>query len=431
MADLPEPAIRRNVALIVVDNVSFLAGTTFLGTTTVLPALVRDLGGGPVVVGAMGAIQMAGWLLPQLIAGRNVLNRPLVKAHVVVPGIIGRLALVLYTGILLACAGPAPRAALVALLVTLGVFFLCDAFSVVAWFELLTKVVPASLRGRALGTGQALGSVLGAGAGLIVQAVLARPNPLPAGYALLLAIATATLGIGVVALTCIREPQATPQGKALPPWREFVPQLLSILRGEPRFAWATVTSWLAGLADAAGAFYVLYATGSLGVPQRAIGLFATAGVVGGFLSGTLLGALGDRKGPARVIRLSMGLRCLPPLLALTAPVWAAQVPAAVPWLFVTVFVLQGLINGTFMIGFVNYVLAIAPPGSSAVYGALFHTANAVILVGPLAAGSLVQVASHEALFAASLTLALLGAVLALRTPRPAMRPSALSGQGGS
>ncbi|MCL6431247.1 MAG: hypothetical protein K6V36_10370 [Anaerolineae bacterium] len=427
MDDLPEPAVRRNIALVIVDSISFLTGATFIGSTTVLPALVRLLGGSPVVVGALSAIQTAGWLLPQLIASRSVLNRPLVKAYVIAPGILCRAVLVLYAPILLLCGRVAPEVALAALLVTLGIFFLCDAFSVVAWFELLTKIVPASRRGRTLGVGQALGSLTGAGAGLVVQVILSRPGPFPRGYALLLLLAAAALSVGLLALACVREPRAVPQGKVLPPWREFGPQLISILRGEPRFAWATVACWLAGLTDAAAAFYVLYATGPIGIPQDAIGVFATAGVVGGFLSGTILGALGDRRGPAEVIRIAMGLRCLPPVLALAAPACAARAPAAVLCLFVAAFAVQGVINGAFLIGFVNYVLGIAPSGSSAVYGALFHTASALILAGPLAAGWLVQVASHEALFVASLALALAGAGLAMRAPQAAKRPCALDG----
>ena len=428
MTDPSQSTLRRNVALLGLDYITFGIAMTILGPTTILPSFVRLLGGGPLAVGSLAAIQSGGWLLPQLLASRYVTGRPLVKKFIVVPAATGRTALALLLPFLWLFSVQAPRPMLVALLLVMTCFWVADAVASVGWFDLVAKSTPAEQRGRLIGVAQSLTSLLSIGVGVVVRAILARPDPFPSSYVLLFLIAAVTFGVGVIALGLVREPPGVSQSQAMPPWRDYLPRLKEIVRTDPRFSWVTVTRWLAGFADMSGAFYILFATDRLHIPQEMIGLFISAGVAGGLLSGITLGPLSDRKGCAHVIAVIMGIRCLSPILALCAPLVAGYHPWLAPAAFMLIFAGAGMANSAHMIGFMNYLLQIAPPGDRPVYMGLGNTLNGVLLVGPLIAGWLVATISYEFLFLVTLGLGALGLLITLRgpgllAPRQAPQPS--------
>jgi hypothetical protein len=424
VSDITERDYRRNLALLATDYTSFGVGLTFLGPTTVLPNLVRLLGGSPLAVGSLGVIQMGGWILPQFFMGRYVANRPLVKKYVVWPGIASRALLALALPALALFGVRAPHLALAVFLLTFAGFTVCDALGGIGWFDLVAKTVPLELRGRAMGLAQTLYSLAAIAVGVAVTAILARPDPFPANYLLLIALAVAFMGISPVAIGLMREPAGVSQGETQPSWREYLPRLMAILRGDARFLWLTVAGWVATLADMGGAFYVLYAADRLHIAQPTIGLFISAGVVGGLLSGVILGPLGDRRGSAAVIAVTMALRCLCPGLALLTPLLAGLYAGLGPAVFVVIFAALGMVGGAYMIGFTNYLLEIAPAGERSLYIALSHTMGIVVMFAPLLAGWVVGAVSYEALFVITLTLAILGLLVALRGPEPAAKPVA-------
>lgn len=423
MYNIAERYFRRNLILLTIDYSSFAVGMAFMGLTTILPSLVRQLGGSPVTVGAVGVIQAGGWYLPQLFMGRHVANRPLVKKYVLWPAVASRFFLGLAVAALSLLGVRAPRLALVAFLLAFAGFAIADAMGGVGWFDLLAKAIPIDRRGRAMGAAQSLASLAGIGVGVVVRLVLERPVAFPGNHVLLLLLAVVFTSISPMALALMREPRGTGQGEAQPPWREYLPQLARILRRNARFAWLTIAGWVAALADMGGAFYVLYAADRLHLPQATIGLFISAGVVGGLLCGLVLGPLGDRKGSATVITVTMVLRCLCPSLALLSP-WLASIR---PWLasatFLLIFGLLGMIGGSFLIGFANYLLEIAPPAERPAYFGLSNTLGIAVMLAPMFAGWLVQETSYELLFVVTLCLAVLGLGVALRRPARRVQPA--------
>ncbi len=415
MSEQSERTYRLNLAMMLTDHVSFNIGYTFLGVGTVLPALVHRLGGAPLAVGLLGVAQQGGWLLPQLAAGRYVANKPLVKKYIIAPSLVGRVILLLVALAVMAWSVQAPGLALAMLILGLGGFSVADAASAVGWFSLLGKAIPADRRGRLLGVAQSLSSLVAVGAGAAVEVVLAHVG-YPANYALLITLATLFMSGSILAMLILREPRGVGvQDEPHLPWRRYLPSALSILRMDPRFAWLTFTGWLAGLVDMAGAFYVLYATERLQAPESLIGLFVSAGVVGGLVSG-LLGPLSDRHGGARVIALIMLLRCFCPALALAAPLLARLHPWLALGGLTLVFLLLGVINGSYLVGAMHYMLEIAPPGERSTYIALANTLSGILLLAPLAAGWIVQIASFEALFTLALVAGILALLLALSGP---------------
>lgn len=410
-SEIPEHVARRNVALLGLDFVAFGVAMAFLGPTTVLPALVRLLGGSPIVVGSIGTIMSGGWLLPQLFAGRYVANKPLVKKYIVVPGYISRSCLVIMVPALWFMAPRSLGLALAVLMLAYAAFTIGDALSSVAWLDLLGRAVPMGRRGRFTGTAQALSSLLGIGAGVAVKSILARPGAALANHLILIGISAFVMMISATATALVHEPRANVPSKPRPSWGEFFPQLGAIVRRDPRFSWLIAVRWLHGLADMAAAFYALYAIEHLGIHEEMLGLFVSAGVVGSLLSGAILGPVGDRQGSAVVIHVSTALRCLCPALALLAPFVAGWQPALALPTLALLFALAGVVNGAQMTGFTNYVLDIAPPAERSTYISLANTLGGLLTAAPLVAGWLVQQTSYRFLFVVALAMALLATLM--------------------
>lgn len=398
------------------DYVSFGVGMAFLGPTTVLPSLIRLLGGSPVAVGVLGAIQSGGWLLPQLLAGRHLAKRSRVKGYVVATAVFSRASLALLVPALWYLAVPFPAVAIGAIMAAVAAFNVGDALASVGWFDLVAKGIPQERRGRVMGAAQSISNLLAIGAGVLVKEILARPDPFPASHTLLILLAAISFGLSVLALALISEPAGAGQSAEQTPWREYLPRLAAILRRDPRFAWLTALRWLAGLADMGGAFYVLFAAERLHLPEAIIGLFISAGVVGGLFCGIILGPLSDRKGTVLAMTIIVALRCAVPVLALLAPLLAGWQAWLVPGVFMLIFALMGMANSAYLVGFLKYLLEIAPPGERMPYIAFSNTLGGALMVAPLIAGWLVQVASYELLFAVCLGLGLAGLVVALRGP---------------
>mgnify|MGYP005841978717 CR=1 FL=1 len=416
MDNLDERLSRRNLVLLIIDYVAFSIGMGFLGPTTVLPTLIRLLGGSPMVVGSLGAIQAGAFCLPQLAAGRRIVNRPLVRSFVVLTGILSRFCLALPVVALWLFTRRTPGIALVSLLAGFGLFNIIDAFASVGWYELFAKGVPPSLRGRVLGVAQTLSGAALVGVGMAVEAILARPQPFPGGYTLLIFLAAVFTGICPLAMWLVQEPPRPVEEAPQPRWGDYLPRLLWIMRKDHRFAWASSVRWLAGFAEMGSAFYVLFAADRLHTPQQMIGLFISAGVVGSLACGAVLGPLGDRRGPALIIRIGLALRCLCPALALLAPHVAGYHPWVAPGIMLVVFALSSMAGGSYMIGFTNYLLEISPLQERPTYMALFSTLGGLLLIAPLLAGWLVQTASYEVLFLVMLAIGLGGLLTGMYSP---------------
>ncbi|MCL6431249.1 MAG: MFS transporter [Anaerolineae bacterium] len=417
--------LRRNSVLLGIDYVVFWVAMAFLGPMTILPTLVRLLGGSEVAVGSLGTIMSGGWLLPQLLAGRHVVGRPFVKRQVLAPAYAGRCLFLLLVPALLLLGGRAPQLALVALLVSYLGFTIGDALSTVGWIELMSKTIPAESRGRYLGLMQATGSLLAIGAGAMVSSILARPVPFLANHVFLILIAGILFFVGTTATAMIREPPGVDLGEAQPGWREYAPRLASIIRGDRRFAWLVVVRWLTALSDMGAAFYVLFAIDRLGVAPEMAGVFISVGVAGNLCSGIGLGLLADRRGCSQVIRVIAALRCIAPVLVLVAPLLLRVDRLAALAAIVAVFFAGGLANGGFTVGFTNFLLQIAPPAERSTYVALANTLGGLVTVAPMLAGKLLEATSYEFLFLVVLGMGMLAFVAATREPAPVAARAAL------
>ena len=413
---ISSPHYRRNFGAFLGDYVGFALGLTLASPTTVLPYLVARLGGSEVAVGLMAGLANAAWLVPQLIYANILTNKRYKKPYLVWGGIVGRPSYVFYAIALALGLHREPVLALLLLYAAQVVFFASDALVSVAWFDLVSKAIPDSRRGRLFGAGQLISGLLSIGAGGLIAVLLGEGGPaFPTNYVLILALSGLCFLLALVALGLVVEPDE-PVEEERPVWREYLPRLLSTLRQDRAFLRLIIVRLLAGFDGLALSFYVLFATRELGLPAATIGLFVSAQIAGRIVAGVVLGAVAERSGSHRVVQVAAATAVTAPLVGLALLLSGASGGTTTAAIFSWVFVTIGLTASASMLGHYNYTLVLAPAGQRPTYIGLLNTISSVLVVLPILGGWLLRVTSYGVLFALTALAISFGFVLSLSLP---------------
>ncbi len=412
--DIARRHFRRNWAAFFTDHVFFGLGITFASTSTTLPALAASLTANPVLIGAVASVWSAGWLVPQVFAANYLTNKPR-KFPLMFWGQVFTRPVLLLFALWLAFGGARHSSATMALLlVVLAIFMASDAFVALAWLDLLGKALSPRARGRLLGTSQVFTGAAAIGAGELIRHLLGPRGPAyPLNYAAVLGLASLCFGLSTAACALIVEPPEAVAAERIS-LRAYLPHLVRLWQTDRAFRRVTVVRLLSGLGGLATAFYVVYATAVLNLPPASIGRMAGAVTVGSALSGLVFGAVAGRSGSRRVIQVVTWVQCAVPALALAAH--AGAFGPLLPQLYPLLFVLLGLYEGSILLGFLNFILDLAPPGQRPTYMGLTNTLSGVLIFAPVLGGALLARTSYPVLFATALVGTLGGAVLALGLP---------------
>jgi len=408
------PHYRRNFIALVVDFAGFGLGFAFYSPSTVLPAFVSELTSSAPLIGLISTLLMGSWLLPQLIAANYLSAQERQKPYLVISAAVGRSTFFALAAVVYLCAGRWPTLTLVTFYLCVTIFMSCDAMTSVAWFDMWAKMIPPARRGRVVGLGQVLSGLMTIGAAALVRRILSPTGPaFAANYALLFLLAGVAMMISVGALSCLREPPGEAKRQHTP-WREFLPRLGQMLREDRDFRQLNIVRLLAGLGGLASPFYIVYATGELGMAKETIGLFITAQTAGSIAAGFILGYLNERWGSRIVIQLSRLLGVAQPLLALAFTGLYGLRGSVSASAYAAVFLLMGILNSSMMPGFFSYLVDLAPDEERPLYVGLCNTLNGLQMVVPLMGGWLLEAASYPALFAAAAAGSALSLLFALR-----------------
>jgi MFS family permease len=138
----------------------------------------------------------------------------------------------------------------------------------------------------------------------------------------------------------------------------------------------------------------------------------------GVVASLVLGLISERWGPRYVARIGSAVAITGPLFALAAHLiasgWLVQ---AYPF----VYVVMGIVNSMWMLGFVNYMLEIAPDEMRPAYVGLGNTIMGTLTFVPMIGGWLLEATSYTVLFGATAVIVTIGLLLTLglKPPRSA------------
>ncbi len=411
---------RRNFTAIAGDWICFLVGMAFVNYTSVVPSLVNQLTDFAPLIGLVTTIANGAWLLPQLIAAHYVTNRERKKPYVMATGLAGRPMYLLVALAIFLTGDTYPWLILALFFLAETIFTIADGLSMVAWFDIISKSIPPTKRGRLYSTGQIGGGLLAIAAGFVVRLILGPRGPaFPYNYGLLFLLSAAFLCLALMIYSSLKEPAQEVQ-KEREPWRTYMPRLVALLRQDRQFRLINVVRLTAGLGVLALPFYVVYATDILQTGDQSIGLFVSAQVLGSIAASSAMGYLNERSGSKIVTQMTIALGLGTPLLALLIHYCTPQHPI-VTYIYALVFALIGANYTGYMQGYSNLVLEMAPSDQRPAYVGLYNTLGGTLLLVPLLGGWLLQGTSYPVLFGAAVIGPATSLALSFRLAEPRKR----------
>lgn len=413
---------RFNFLAFIVDFVGFMLAMAFVSVDSVMPSMVRHLTDSAPVIGSVSMVFSGVWLLPQLVVANLIKDKPRKRPYLIAP-MIGRIGFVLIGLGLWAGLARSPVVMLVLFFVSIVMFSVGDGISNVAWLDILARALPVKQRGRLFGIGEALSGLLGIGVGLLVRNILGNPQIVfPNNYALLFGLASVSMAISAVGGILIQEPSpSTTNSQGDVQAGQHWSKLLVI---DGAFRRLVICRLLVAMVGLASPFYVLYATDVLSLPQSVIGSFVIAQTMGAAGASVLLVLVSEHWGPRSVIHIGSAAGAIGPVFGLVVHfVDASWLVRAYP----AVFVLLGVSNSIWGVGFYNYLLEITPGRMRPVYLGTLSTILGLLALVPVLGGWLLETTSYAVLFSATFILTAAGFLfsLTLKPPKAIVRSGAL------
>jgi len=417
------PGYRRNFWCLTMDFCFFGIGLAFLGPGTVVPSFLTELGASSTVIGLLTTLQRAGWLLPQLVAARYLSDKPYKKPFILLPAGISRLMILILAALIYVTGTRRPALVITALMVAMGIFWLGDGLASLAWFDFLSKSVPAYRRGRLTSIGQILSGIASFAAGFGVEWLLGDRGPAyPTNYAVLFLLGFAMLAVSFTAITLTRENKGI-AGDRVPSWGEYLPQLGKLLKRDHAFRRYLIARQVFNLAGLGTPFYIVYALDRLNLPAHVVGRYTSLGVIGTITAALLFGWLNERHGTKRTSEVGVIVTVAIPVLALVIPRIVTN-PTLLAWAYGLVFLASNASMACSLPGWASYILEWAPEAERPIYMGLTNTINglAALFILQWTGGN------YEILFILTAigTLAALPLTAALPEPRATERASVLA-----
>ena len=336
----------------------------------------------------------------------------------VIPVVAGRVAFMLIPLALMAGLPSNPTAMLALLFICLGVFALSDGAATVTWSDIMARAMSMRQRGRFMGVSEVMGGLAGIGAGILVGKIVGSPKlPFPYDYVLLFVLASVLFGVSTIAVALIREPprqetDANGEIRGQKAAAQAGGSWYRLLVSDHTFRRLLVCRVLVSMIGLASPFYAVHAADALGLPESIVGSFVIAQALATVVASFGLGLLSERHGPLPVIRIGSALGVVGPLLALAFHFAGGQ--DWVVWVYPLVFVALGATRSSWMMGFTNYMLEIAPEALRPVYIGTGNTARGLLMVLPVLGGWLLEVTSYPVLFGVTIAVGLFGFRMSLR-----------------
>ncbi len=390
----------RSVAL---AGISFQAGTAAVDSATIMSALVFQLTGSPLLVGAVPAILRFGWLSPQLIVGFFAQRAGSSMPYYII-GAFGRaccmtaMALVLWVG-----AGWSVTVLASAVMALWVAYAFISGIVAVPYNDIVARSVPSNLRSRLL-------ALRFFGGGLLALGVVAIANRLMAGldfprsYAAIIAMASALMFLSAIVFTAMGEPQSPRSGEVRPGFLQYLRDGVGVFRTDRRFARFVYAQWCGGAVLMALPFYVVSAS-TAGVGLERVAMLLGAQTIGALVSNPLWGWWGDHLGKVSLLRAIAIGRVVPPLMMLGLGLLAISDTPGMLAIFIAVFALNGALANGLTIAVIGFLMEISPQDRRPAYSGYFNAITAPAFLLPLIGGALAALFGLDLVFALSLLAA--------------------------
>ena len=292
---------RRRFVHFAAAGMTFQGGSAAVDSSTIMAALVHQLTGSAVAVGAVTAILRIGWLSPQLIVG-HLAQRRRSRMPFYVVGAFGRATcLALLAGYLVFAYRLSPTIVAIGFFVFWTAFAFISGIVAVPYNDIVARSVPSERRSRLLAARFFGGGVLA----LLIAGLanrLVAVVPFPGSYAGIVAMAAALMYISSILFVSAGEPREP--SRAAPststPFAQYLREGKAIFQSDWRFRRFVFAQWCGAAVMMALPFFIVEAT-MLGLDLRRVALLLGAQTAGALISNPLWGWWGDHRGKGNLL----------------------------------------------------------------------------------------------------------------------------------
>ncbi len=386
----------RNFRLGVMNGVFVNAGDAFLHAGLVLAPFLAVLGAPAVIIGLVPAIKVGGWYLPQLLVANRISHEPLKLRFYHITSTIRSTALLVMTAAVFFVGGDSPSLVILIVLVMLTINAIAGGVGGVPFADVTAKIVPHSRLGTFWAMRNAIGGLLGLGAGIVLRAILDSDMRFPHNFGLIFLLGSLLSAIAYASFSFVKEPPGVPGMKR--PLVGMLREIPGMLRADVALRRFLRVRFLGLAMLLAEPFYAVYAIRGIGAPDGALGTYVMAATAAAVLGNLAFGVLSNRGRNVTVMQVGYALLMAAPICAMLIGDWR--------W-YSVVFVLSAVGNAGVGIAASNLLYAIAPLGDRALYIGLSNTVLTIPSLAPVLAGALLTWLVMPTMFAAA---AVLGAV---------------------
>jgi MFS family permease len=392
----------------------------FFSTTTLLPDFLLRLHASYVQIGLLPALINLGYLLPGILVAGRISRMPYIRPYLFWLGLVERVPLFLIAALTYSMGAERPEQLLNAFYALFTIHAIALGFNQPAYWAIVGKLIPATMRGRMFGAAGLVGGLLGIGVDPVTHLFLAkaRPGSLD-GYADCFLLAAIIILVTFLPFGWLRERPGEPPERPDIHRGHFLRDLMRVWRsdrGYRRLIWAQlgICGW-----SCAPPFFMAAALSRLHIGPELVALYTTVNVVAMALGNIGWGIWADRSGNKRVMAIATVV-----MLAGTALTLMPIGAVGYAWLFA----LTALGSGGVGIAGNNIVLEFAPnEGEMSFYLATMNTLTATARAGaPILGGIAATHFGFTPVFEAATFFGVLGLVGVIAMPEPRTRAGSLA-----
>ena len=278
-----------------------MTGFRLINAPTFLPAYLHMLSGSNTIVGLGLALQQLGGVLSPIVGANQVEHRTKVMPAALWMGGLARMQII---GMALAGWFLSGQSRVVAIIGFMFLFGLFMGTQRVVFSMLLAKVIPISRRGRLQAWRNATGGLIAAGLAYLAGRYFIDANLFGNGYSTTFIFAFALTSLGLTALRLLmiepEPPTVRARSRLIDRFKDF-PALLA----EKGFLYFMIVQMLAITARMAVPFYVLFASSTIELSGKNLGLLSLAFLGADTISNLVWGYLGDKTGFRLIMLISL------------------------------------------------------------------------------------------------------------------------------
>lgn len=392
------------VTKVAAAGVTFQAGTAAVDSATIMSALVFQLSGSSVLVGAVTAILRFGWLFPQLIVGFLAQRSGSSMGYYII-GAFGRATcMALLAGVLFLGAGwPRGQLSIVVMILWTTYAFISGIVAV-PYNDIVARAVPSELRSRLLAVRFFGGGVLALGV-VAIASRLFGSLAFPLSFAAIIATASVLMFLSSGIFVSVGEPEAKVKPTNTSTFFQYLKEGKEVFRSDRQFRLFVYAQWCGGAVLMAMPFFVVQAFES-GFDFAGVALLLGAQTVGALVSNLLWGWWGDRLGKVSLLKAVALGRIIPPAAVIVLATTGFAGGDQAVYAFVAIFFILGALANGLTIAVIGFLMEISPDKQRPAYSGYFNAITAPAFLLPLLAGIIAAAFGLLVVFVISMIAAL-------------------------